>query len=114
MHGYRYRRDDVEPPPLERELLLLLLPLERELPELKPPLDDERDVDEPIVLRLLDDELLDDELLWRVVMPLLVEPSELLLRVVEVLPPDTLVPEDFEVPDEPDDKEPLLRVVEVL
>ena len=48
-------------------------------------------------------------------MPLLVEPNELLLlRVVEVLPPDTLVPEDLDVLDEPDDKEPLLRVVEVL
>ena len=116
----RYRRDDVEPPPPpERELLPELLP------ELKLPLDDEREVDEPIVLRLLDDELLDellkllldDELLLRVVMPLAVEPKEPLLRVVEVVPPDTFVPEDFDVLvdfEEPDDTVPLLRVVEVL
>ena len=84
---------------------------------MKLPLDDEREVDEPIVLRLLDDELLDDELLLRVVMPLAVEPKEPLLRVVEVVPPDTLVPEDFDVPvdfEEPDDTVSLLRVVEVL
>lgn len=83
------------------------------------------------MLRLLDDELLDDELLdellklllddellLRVVMPLAVEPKEpLLLRVVEVVPPDTFVPEDFDVLvdfEEPDDTVPLLRVVEVL
>lgn len=54
----------------------------------------------------------------RVVMPLAVEPKEpLLLRVVEVVPPDTFVPEDFDVLvdfEEPDDTVPLLRVVEVL
>lgn len=82
------------------------------------------------MLRLLDDELLDDELLdellklllddellLRVVMPLAVEPKEPLLRVVEVVPPDTFVPEDFDVLvdfEEPDDTVPLLRVVEVL
>lgn len=82
------------------------------------------------MLRLLDDELLDDELLdellklllddellLRVVMPLAVEPKEPLLRVVDVVPPDTFVPEDFDVLvdfEEPDDTVPLLRVVEVL
>ena len=122
MQGYRYRRDDVEPPPLEREL-----------PELKPPpelpmLLPEREVVDIVERYELDafceklDELLDEEELrdeeperYDELEDLLDEPDETLLppRRVEVLPPVTF--DDELLPDDTFDEpvEELLRLDDV-